>query len=274
LKTEGIDNFMETFYGWLSQLDLIRRLAENYVTFDRAQYNDLFGSELEKVIKQVRDPAHREILERMRDFDWVGYIAGMVRHAGYRDQREVQEKTHDVVVTLLVGKLFRGFDEQRSGPMDRRFRASVGNAIRNLVEKERNRRRLLPTTSIGQEFWPGSVTAEDLPARSSAPEDDSKVIEGFRELVRRRLGDLGIAVLDTRLDGSETKCLVGSPLLGSPGKWIIKKVVSEIKTLAREYAVMVGDTELSRRIEKAMAGEEATVAKRQAAMAMRQAVGA
>jgi hypothetical protein len=266
---------METFYGWLSRLDLIRRLAENYVTFDRTQYNDLFGSELEKVIKQVRDPAHREILERMRDFDWVGYIAGMVRHAGYRDQREVQEKTHDVVVTLLVGKLFRGFDEQRSGPMDRRFRASVGNAIRNLVEKERNRRRNIPTTSISQEFTPGCATPDELPAKS-VPQDDDKVIEGFRELVRRRLGDLGIAVLDTRLDGSETKCLVGSPSLGSPGKWIIKKVVSEIKILAREYAVMVGDSELLRRIERAMRAEEETVGRRQATTAARQkvAVGA
>ena len=206
----------------------------------------------------------------------MGYIAALVRRGGYRDYREVQEKTHEVVVTLLMGKLFRGFDERVSGPMDRRFRASAANAVRNLAEKERNRRRLLPTTSIGQEFRPGSVTAEDLPARSSAPEDDSKVIEGFRELVRRRLGDLGIAVLDTRLDGSETKSLVGCPSLGSPGKWVIKKVVSEIKTLAREYAASSGDVELLRRVERAMAAEEETVGRRRATMAARQkvAVGA
>ena len=42
--------------------------------------------------------------------------------------------------------------------MDLRFKRSVGNAIRNMVEKERNRRRWLPTVSIGQEFKPGGVT--------------------------------------------------------------------------------------------------------------------
>ena len=34
---------------------------------------------------------------------------------------------------------------------DLRFKRSVGNAIRNMVEKQRNARRLLPTVSIGQE---------------------------------------------------------------------------------------------------------------------------
>ena len=38
---------------------------------------------------------------------------------------------------LLTGKLFQGFDERISGPMDSRFKMSVGNAIRNMVEKER-----------------------------------------------------------------------------------------------------------------------------------------
>jgi hypothetical protein len=149
----------------------------------------------------------------------------------------------------------------------------VGNAIRNLIEKERNRRRNVPTVPIAQEFVPGCATPDDLPA-PPARDDDSKVIEGFRELVRRRLGDLAVAVLDARLDGIETKSLVDSPALGSPGKWTIKKVVAGIKALAREYAASLGDPELLQRIEKAMAGEEATVAKRQAAMAMRQAVGA
>src|SRR5208283_864158 len=104
-------------------------------------------------------------------------IAASVRHAGFHDYREVQERTHDLAVKLLTGKLFQGFDERTSGPMDLRFKRSVSNAIRNLAEKERNRKHYLPSVSIGQEFEPGGVTADDLPARSSpAHDDDEKVI--------------------------------------------------------------------------------------------------
>jgi hypothetical protein len=260
---------METFWLWLSRF---RLLEAAWYTFNPAQYNALFDNELEKVIARVRDPAHKQVLEKMRGFDWLSYVSSWVRHAGYRDQREIQERTHEVVTTLLMGKLFRGFDERIHGPMDRRFKCAVANSIRNLVAKERTRKRLLPTTSIGQEFIPGSVTADDLPAPSMPTDDDERVVHDFRELVRRRLGDLAVAVLDARLDGEETKSLIGDPSLGSPGKWTIKKVVAGIKQLARVYAASLGDPELSRRIERAMAGEEATVAKRQAAMARRQAV--
>jgi len=43
----------------------------------------------------------------MRGFNWVGYIAKSLRNVGYRDEREVQEKTHDIVTKLLTGTLFR-----------------------------------------------------------------------------------------------------------------------------------------------------------------------
>jgi hypothetical protein len=200
----------------------------------------------------------------MRGFDWLAYVSSWVRHAGYRDQREVQERTHDVVTKLLLGTLFRGYDPRIHGPMELRFRRSVGNAVRNMTQKERNRRRNIPTVSIAQEFTPGSVTAEELPAKT-APDNDERVIRDFRGLVRQRLGDLALAVLDVRLEGGETKSLVGCPSLGSPGKWTIKKVVAGIKKLAREF--FRGDPELLRRIEKAMAAEGETVGKRRAAMA-------
>jgi hypothetical protein len=105
-------------------------------------------------------------------------------------------------------------------------------------------------------------------------DDDEKIIHDFRHLVRRRLGGLGVAILDARLSGEEMKSLVDSPALGSPGRWTIKKVVGNIKALAREYALGIGDPELVRRIEKAMAGESETIGKRRAAMAARQAAGA
>ena len=75
--------------------------------------------------------------------------------------------------------------------------------------------------------------------------------------------------------GIETKSLVGNPSLGSPGKHRIVTVVAGIKALAREFAASLDDPELLRRVERAMAGEQQTAAKRRAttaAMATRQAV--
>ncbi len=121
---------MQTFWQWLARL---RLLDESYFTFNPTQYDRLFDAELAQVIARTSDPAHRQALERMRGFNWLAYIAASVRAAGFRDQREVQERTHDVVVKLLTSKLFHGFDQRTSGPMDLRFKASVGNAIRNVV---------------------------------------------------------------------------------------------------------------------------------------------
>jgi hypothetical protein len=262
---------MQTFWQWARLQNL---LEAAWYSFDPAQYNALFDSELEKVIARVRDPAHRQVLERLKGFDWLSYIIGSVWHAGYRDQRERDEKAHEIVVKLLLGKLFHGYDPRIHGPMELRFRRSVGNAVRNLVAKEKTRRRYLPSVPIAQEFVPGSVTAEELPA-PPARDDDEKVVEDFRELVRKRLGDLAVAVLDARLDGEETKSLVGCVSLGSPGKWTIKKVVQDVKRLAREYALGIGDPQLLRGIERAMAGESETVGRRRAAMAAaRQGAGA
>ena len=248
---------METFLDWLTQL----RLLETYYGLDNQQYNQLFDAELEKVITRVRDPGQREALQRMRGFNWVSYIAASVWNAGFHDQRERDEKTHEVAVKLLMGQLFKGFSEQFSGPFDLRFKKSVANSIRNIVEKEKNRRRLIPTVAIGQEFEPGTIT--DLPDRVSYGQDE-QVTEQFRELVRRQLGELGIAVLDVRLGGGETKSLVALPALGSPSKWAIKKVVQEVKMLGRKFAASIGDFTLLRRIERAMEEESQTVAKRRA----------
>ena len=207
----------------------------------------------------------------MRGFNWLNYIATCVRHSGFNDVREIQERTHDIVVKLLTGTLFTGFDERKSGPMDLRFKRSVSNSLKNITAKEKNRRHYLPTVSIGQTF--GSVTADELPARSwTADNDDEKVVDDFRQLVRKRLGKIGVAVLDVRLGGGETKSLAGSAEVDGKGRYVIKRIVQEIKAMAREYAGSLGDSELLRRIEKAMADESETVEKRRTAM--RRAVGA
>jgi len=261
---------MQSFQQWASQL---HGLAETYYGIDPAEYDRLFDEELERLLQRLHVPAHWNAANRMRDFAWTAYVAAALRGAGFHDYRDVQEKTHDIVTTLLTGKLFTGYDETRHGEFDRRFKAAVSNAVRNLVAKERNRRHYLPAVSIGQSFEPGGVTADELPDRPHTPDDDEKLIHGFCELVRRRLGGLGVAVLQVRLDGGEVKSLVGCKALGSPGKWTIKRVVGEIKALAREYARSLGDSELLRRIEKAMAAESDTIQRRQASSRARQAVG-
>ncbi len=256
---------MQTFWQWLSQLRLCP-LDETYFTFDPAEYNELFDKELEKVIARTSNAKHRQALESMRGFNWMGYVAASVRNSGFRDQRETQERSHDLAARLLMGKLFSGFDERTSGPMDLRFKRSVGNAVRNLAELERNRRHYLPTVPIDQAAEPSGMT--------SGSDGGEKIIRDFRRLVRSRLGEIGVAVLNVRLAGGETKSLVGSPALGSPGKWGIKRTAQQIKALAKEFAAVIGDPGFMRDIERAMASEEETVVKRRTATAARQTAGA
>jgi hypothetical protein len=264
LEAAGIDTSMITFIDWLTDLDLLARLRliETYYSFDPGQYNQLFQEEMEKLLQRITNAAHRKELEAMKDFDWVGYIASSIRRAGYQDQRDVQERTHDLVARLLTGSLFRGFDEQRSGPMPYRFKASVANAVKNMKSKDGNRRRYLPSVSIRQSFEPGGVTGDDLTARLTWSGLDNEMVAEFRRLVRERLGDLALAVLDARLSGQQTKALVGLPELGSPDKNRIKRVVQQLKSLGRSFAASQGDEAFARDVERALGREKETVAKR------------
>ena len=85
-------------------------------------------------------------------------------------------------------------------------------------------------------------------------------------------GGLGLAALDARLAGETPQSLVGCKAVGNPTSRAIGRVVRDIKELAREYAVAVGDSELLRGIETAIAAAEASLAKRKATIAARQAV--
>ena len=259
---------MKTFYEFLSDLDLLSRLwlIETYFSFDPAQYNQLFDDELSKI--SATSPEYQQAIERLRGFNWVGYIAKSLRNAGYRDQREVQERAHDLVARMLTGGLFTNYDEERHGPLDLRFKRAVANAVKNMVEKDRNRRRFIPTVPIGQEFEPGGITADDLPGRKTN-DDSEAVYEGFRKLVKRACGDLGLGIFDARMDGQETKSLIGREDLGRPSKFVVKRVVGEIKALAREHAKLLGDSAFMWSVERAFQREAETFGKRRAAMAAR-----
>ena len=99
----------------------------------------------------------------------------------------------------------------------------------------------------------------------------SDLIDQFRELVRERLGDLALAILDERLSGEDTKNLVGKSEFGTPSAFLIKKQVQAIKQLADAFAARHGDSDFSNLLMKAMNAEMQTIAKRQRAMAAKSA---
>jgi hypothetical protein len=268
---------MLKFHEWLSSINLADRLwLETFYTFNPIQINQVFRDELGKVVQRTSDPAQRQSLERLDSFDWISYVAGASRRV-FRDYRQGQEVISDVASKLLLGKLFRGFVVPQSSVEDAgdyllaRFKRSVANCLRNMTEKERNRRRFIPTTPIRQDFEPGGITADNLAARSAPAHDDQNLIQGFRELLRNRLGALAVAVFDLRMAGGETKSLVGSPSVGSPGKYVVKRVVREIKDLAREFAHRLDDPAFLRDVERAMDRESATISRRSQTTAARQA---
>ena len=120
---------------------------------------------------------------------------------------EVQEKADDLVTKLLIGTLFRGFDEKVSGPMDLRFKRSVANGVRNLVRRSGTGDGCCPPFPLGRSSsLERSRRTSCLDGRAT---HDEAVVDNFRQLVRSRLGQLGLAVLDARLAGQETKSLIG-----------------------------------------------------------------
>ena len=232
---------------------------------DKGAYNDLFRQELEQLLSRLTDPVQRQHAESMLDFDWTRYMAGAIRRStGTTSQEEIDEKVHEVVVRMLVspGGLFRDYDERRHGPFPLRFKRTLANMLKNLSEKERNRRHYIPSIPIRQAFEPGGITADDLPARGT-PEGDPKLLDDFRQLVRRHLGAIAVRVFDARQEGAEMKTLPGV------SSYTVKKTVQEIKSLAKKYALAVGDPNLLHRIERLMTAEEMTVHRRKAAMSQR-----
>ena len=254
LEVPSIDSrMMLGFLQWLT-------LREQ---FDPAAYDQLFDQQLEALLARMPDGEQRERAATTQGFAWTNYIAACLRNAGFRYQGDLEERIHDVAVKLLVspGGLFRDYDERRHGPLDLRFKRSVGNAIRNIVALERSRRKYIPAVC-------GGTRAEDLPARPEA-NYDTTLIERFRQLLAQH-GRLALAVFDTRLNGEQTKDLIGHPQLGNPGKFQIKRAVQQVKAAAREFAEASGDQAFLRQVERLMAAETATIQKRQAATRQRQ----
>jgi hypothetical protein len=142
--------------------------------------------------------------------------------------------------------------------LERRFRAATWNAIRNIAEKGRNRRKWF--TAVDPVAMAGQYAGR-------APYNNN-IVEEFRSLVGRKLGKLALAILDTRLEGGETKSLVGIPSLSI---YKIKQLVQQVKSLSRQFAERTGNWGFARMVARAMDSEQATVTKRKATAAARQA---
>lgn len=243
---------------WLSihvhRLGLLRQLLEAADTFDPSVYNQVFDSELEALRQQMPDAEVAAKLENLKGMDWDGYIAREVRKAGFRGS-DVDEYVHHIVVKLLVspGKLFTGWNPQQHGPLDRRFGASVRNEIRNIIDKQSNRRKYVPTVSIRNDFTGEGVAEKYLPP---AQTQNDMLIADFRDWLQRDLGDLAVAVFDARLAGEDARSLVGAEHLGRPSNNKVRTTMQAIKQSAMQFAY--GDASLRDRIEELLQRDRQT----------------
>jgi hypothetical protein len=248
---------MALFIDWMVYRDAatLLRLLESVDFFNPQDYNAVFDGELVKLIRRLPEGESRQQAMQMRTFDFAGYLQRSLLRAGYKSD-DIQEYFHQIVIKLLVepGRLFRGWEPQRHGPLDRRFRRSVWNAIRNAQEKNRNRRK-----------WMTAVDPSVMAVQYAGRAIYNNIIGDFRRLVLSRLGRLALAILDARLAGEELKGLVGNAELGSPSGYQLKREVGEIKQLAHQFAQQTGDQVFLYKLVKAMDSEKETVAKRQAA---------
>jgi hypothetical protein len=242
------------------------RLLEVSELFDSDGLNQLFYRELRQWIKQF--PHLEKHLSPMLRYNFVGYISRSIRNAGFQEH-DLDPLVHDVAVKLLVvpGGLFAVPPDQ--APFEPRFKASVRNAIINLVQKHRTRQRRIPSVSIHQDDETAPI---QIAARSETPVDNDAV-EAFRQLIRKRLGNTTLAILDHRLQGGDLRAVVGNEDFGQPTSYRVKTIVQGIKKLAEEFARERGDEGFLRQVQRAMAGNNDVVQRRVAGnMARRQPI--
>lgn len=229
---------MDGFKTWMLMLESGR--------FDRGGFNDLFRRQLAELLTRVTDADRRASLERMQDFDWVGYILAALRNAGLADQGEQEEAAHDVVVYLLVrpGQLLAGYDAATNGPMEGRFRVAVQNAVRNVIRTRRRRERDRATGGSPD----AEIVAGVVPSRLHR-DDDGEVLEAFRAFLRREVGEDAVRLLDRRLDGVSLRQLAGDQGVGV-NAWAVRRLVRRVREAALAFARRQHDDEFVRAVER------------------------
>ena len=88
-------------------------------------------------------------------------------------------------------------------------------------------------------------------------EKDQRIVDDFRQFVRTRLGFLGLAVLDSRLDGDDPHLLISEIGLRSPTAHVLKTLTRRVELLAVEYGLAKGDPKFLKRVEAALAQRRA-----------------
>ena len=260
----GLHNYcMVAFFDWFIRRDTLAllRLLESAQFFDPQAFNPVFQQQLDALLNRFTDSEARQQVLELRPFDFGNYVSRSLRRAGFRHEEE-EEAFQQVVIKLLVspGKVFRGWQPEKHGPLEKRLRASIWNSIRNLAEKTRNRRR-----------WMTAVDPNVMAGQFAGRQPYSDLIDQFRSLVAQRLGKLALEILDQKLSGEDANKMVGKAEFGTPSAYYIKGETRAIKELARQFAKQSNNLEFLRLLDQAFAAQSATVAKRQQATAARQA---
>jgi len=157
----------------------------------------------------------------LKDLNWGNYIASQLRKANFHD--DIDDHLQHIVTKLLVqpGNLFRGYNSDRHGPLDRRFGASVRNEIAKLIQKAQNRRKYLPSVPLASHD-------------RAISQDQSQAL--IRSEIIKKLGELGVAVFDCIVSGVCPSVLVGRGEAGSPTLYRVKAVRREVGELVRIYS--------------------------------------
>ncbi len=196
---------MHTFLIWLTHL------KENT---DPSSYDQVFQQQLDS----IKDKLPTETYQKLKDLNWGNYIASQLRKANFHD--DIDDHLQHIVTKLLVepGKLFRGYNPDKHGPLDRRFGASVRNEIAKLIQKAQNRRKYVPTVPLAS-------------FDRAVQQDQSQAF--IRDEIMEKIGPLGVAVWDCLRAGISPSVLVGRVELGSPSLYRVRRVVKQVGELLR-----------------------------------------
>ena len=225
--------------------------------------------DLEKVIAKTRDPAHRQALERMRGFNWLGYIAASVQELRLpRPEGDPGEERMMSPSSCSSG----GYSETTTSGGTVRWtcgsRTRVGNC-----HQEHGREGAKPAAATPDRAHRPGSRAERHDRRGRQRRKGHQGLPATRPQAAGR--DSGSPSSMCGLAGGETKSLVGSPC--SRLSWKMGHQVRRCRrssswhgTLPSRSAIL----DFVRDIERAMGREEETIAKRRTATAARQTVGA
>lgn len=192
--------FMQTFLLWLTHLK---------ESTDPSSYDQVFKSQLDS----IKDKVPAQTYQKLKELNWGGYIAAQLRKANFHD--DIDDHLQHIVTKLLVqpGQLFRGYNPDKHGPLDRRFGASVRNEIAKLISKAQNRRRYLPSVPLASHD-------------RAVHQNQSQAF--IRDEIMEKIGELGVAVFDCLRAGVCPSVLVGRDELGSPTLYRVRKVKREV----------------------------------------------